>query len=648
MFTRLSAAVLTAAMSLLFCLGATSCGSQSTTGLDSALTGNQDLTAAPGGNDLAAREPSATDACPQLEQGTFATLGLFSGDGDANFGSVTLGIAGTNLVVGINVANGGTLSKTRLYVGSSTPTGYSPSDFPYRHDSLKKATSDAYSLPLSSLHVGAGEHLYIAVITEVSPGGSATAWTPSSRFRFDSENWKSYSEFYLPQCEFANLSPSGVSATYLGNGRIRLEWNPMAGATAYQIWRATAQGGPYSPIGSTDETWFVDTVPAPGSYWYQIRGANGGGVSAFSTAAGSVATSGPAPAAPTNVDGSYANGKVHLTWTASTGAVGYQVFRSGAQTGTYTAIGSTTNLWFDDTVGPGSYWYKVRAVNADNGAGPFTQPFGVVVPQPSPSAPANADGSYDNGKVHLTWDAVAGAVGYQIFRSTTQAGSYGAIGSTTNTFFDDTVAPGSTFWYKIRAVDGNNNQGSFTQPIGVVAPAGLTAPMNVQASDGTYPDHIQISWNSVAGATGYRVYRALSQDGTYTLVASTSQLSLNHTSGNSYVYWYKVSAVDSSAEGPQSAADSGYASVAAPSMVRASDGTFSDRIRVSWMAVSGAVSYKVYRSVSQTGTYQFVGTTTALQLDDFVTDNAVYWYRVTTSAPQGESYRSQEDSGFKQ
>lgn len=74
------------------------------------------------------------------------------------------------------------------------------------------------------------------------------------------------------------------------------------------------------------------------------------------------------PSAPTGLEAVGGNGVVTLTWD-SMNAASYSVYRSTSETGTYTVVGSpTTNAYSDGTVTNGTtYWYKVAAVNNDEG-----------------------------------------------------------------------------------------------------------------------------------------------------------------------------------------------------------------------------------------------------------------------------------------
>ena len=61
-------------------------------------------------------------------------------------------------------------------------------------------------------------------------------------------------------------------------------------------------------------------------------------------------------------------------------------------------------------------------------------------------------------KIKLTWSAVAGRTGYEIYRSTSPDGEFALLKSTTSTSFTDTnLTTGVTYYYRIvayRTVNG--------------------------------------------------------------------------------------------------------------------------------------------------------------------------------------------------
>jgi hypothetical protein len=106
------------------------------------------------------------------------------------------------------------------------------------------------------------------------------------------------------------------------------------------------------------------------THWYDVlSGMWGGG--------------GSVPAPPTNVaasDGLYTNA-IEITWDASAGATGYKVFRSTSSSATYTQVGTSTTTTYSDFVPDyKTYWYKIKAYNANGDSSFSSADFGYVTP----------------------------------------------------------------------------------------------------------------------------------------------------------------------------------------------------------------------------------------------------------------------------
>lgn len=77
-----------------------------------------------------------------------------------------------------------------------------------------------------------------------------------------------------------------------------------------------------------------------------------------------------------------------------------------------------------------------------------------------PSAPGTLVATAGNGRVELSWSAVAGAAGYRIYRSPVTAGGHVLVGTASGTAFEDTgVENGTRYFYVVRAVDAVGNEG---------------------------------------------------------------------------------------------------------------------------------------------------------------------------------------------
>lgn len=153
-----------------------------------------------------------------------------------------------------------------------------------------------------------------------------------------------------------------------------------------------------------------------------------------------------APTAPGNVVAVATSGtSVTVTWTASTGATGYQVLRNGVQPGT-----ATTNLTFTDTgLTPGTaYTYTVVAIDATDPGNTAQTISNTVTTLSTPAVPTGLAGSATDAGVVLTWNAVSGATGYVIFRNGTEIDT-----STGRTYTDEDVDPATTYRYSVASTN---------------------------------------------------------------------------------------------------------------------------------------------------------------------------------------------------
>ena len=73
-----------------------------------------------------------------------------------------------------------------------------------------------------------------------------------------------------------------------------------------------------------------------------------------------------------------------------------------------------------------------------------------------PEAPTNLTLSIASSAIAQSWTAVSGATSYEIYRKTSDTGTYSSIGTSTSTSFSDSnVSSGSNYWYRIFAKNSN-------------------------------------------------------------------------------------------------------------------------------------------------------------------------------------------------
>jgi fibronectin type 3 domain-containing protein len=181
----------------------------------------------------------------------------------------------------------------------------------------------------------------------------------------------------------------------------------------------------------------------------------------------------------------------------------------------------------------------------------------------------------------------------------------------------------------------------------------LLHPFNVQASDGTFTDKVRVTWADHPDPVSYRIYRATSSSGATQIGMAVQGTGLFDDStaavGTTYYYW--VSGINSAGdESSLTGPNTGFraSAVSAPSNVQASDETFTDKVRVTWNAVSGATSYEAYRATSSGGAKTLLTTTAATSHDDTsASPGTIYYYWVRACIASDCSGFGSFDAGFR-
>ena len=150
------------------------------------------------------------------------------------------------------------------------------------------------------------------------------------------------------------------------NGKPKLSWKAVSGATKYWIYRST-DGKNFKYFDSTTKTSYTNSGAASGTkYYYRVKAVavvNGKNVASANSSTKSLMTTLAKP----SVSITTSNGKPKLTWKAVTGADKYYVYRS-TDGKTFSYWDSTTKTSYTNTGAKKNtkYYYKVKAVCASN------------------------------------------------------------------------------------------------------------------------------------------------------------------------------------------------------------------------------------------------------------------------------------------
>jgi len=251
----------------------------------------------------------------------------------------------------------------------------------------------------------------------------------------------------------------------------------------------------------------------------------------------------PQIAPPTSLSAYSTTDGIRLSWSSSSGANSYEIYRSDKENGTYSKIGTASYTSYTDTKVSYNmtYYYKVVAVNGKNKSS-MSKPTSYKYALTAPSYVNVYQQNSDTVRVYVS--SVSLADGYELYRSTSQNGKYSKVDtSTSSTLFDLNVTLGKQYYYKARAYKTVNNKTYYSAYSTVSSlTISIAAPYfsSVSAAGDT---QIYLLWKEVAGADGYEINAADSYYGTYKKIGTTKDISYLHkvNKKDTYVY-YKLRA----------------------------------------------------------------------------------------------------------
>jgi uncharacterized repeat protein (TIGR01451 family) len=186
------------------------------------------------------------------------------------------------------------------------------------------------------------------------------------------------------------------------------------------------------------------------------------------------------PSAPTGLTATPGNTRVTLTWTASTGAVSYNVKRSATSGGPYmlaapVAASAGTRYVDEDLTNGTTYYYVVTAASATDESGPSAQVSARPEPMLLPPSALVAV-AVSPARVDLMWvDNATRETGYAVERATvvnTTTGTFTRIATLpvdTRSYSDTTALANTTYAYRVQATaavpSAFSNEARVTTPI---------------------------------------------------------------------------------------------------------------------------------------------------------------------------------------
>jgi VCBS repeat-containing protein len=239
-----------------------------------------------------------------------------------------------------------------------------------------------------------------------------------------------------------------------------------------------------------------------------------------------------------------------LSWSDVAGETGYSIERSAdgvnfAQVGT-TAAGVTTYT-ATGLADFNRYYFRVRAQDASG----VSQPSSVVNGVTRAGAVSNLRViSYNQTTLVLDWTDAGGETSYRLERSPNGTDSWTTVSSSiaknVPIYSNTGLSAATTYYYRVVTVDSLGDSATSAVVAGCTR---LNTPTNLHLTSVSF-NGISFAWDSVTGATSYRIERSTDAGATYTtLVSGVTATSYTDTAVSSgQEYYYRVVGVNSLTE----------------------------------------------------------------------------------------------------
>lgn len=470
---------------------------------------------------------------------------------------------------------------------------------------------------------------------------------------YRNRNGKPYAGLYdskgvtATACTKAPTIKSGVSTV---SDKLKLTWSKVNGATGYNVYRKLENDKSYKlikTINGNGNVEFTDSGLKCGvKYYYRVNGFRTVDSKNYEGLGSKDYLGLTTPAQPALKSAkSLGYNTISIEWTKVEGATGYDIYRK--TTGTYSKIGtvdkqSTVTFKDEKAVTGVRYQYTVRAYYNKNGIKRVSTYENYIHGTAYPSNPnLTSVTSVEYNAIELKWDKVDGANGYKIYRKLPSDKNYKeliTLYEQTDKYTDQTVTCGTTYQYIIKSFRYENGKTYTSGNSSAVSCKAVPPVVKVKVASTGY-NSLNVSWEKVNGATGYRIYFKKDNAKNWTTLATFENGSLTScehrklTTGVNYTYTVRAYYKDGSKTIWGDFNQTGVTKkpvTSAPKLVSVTSSTATN-VTVKWETVSGANGYKVMRKADGSKTWSTIGTTNSKKLsytDKKVSCGVKYHYTV--------------------
>jgi fibronectin type 3 domain-containing protein/TolB-like protein len=276
------------------------------------------------------------------------------------------------------------------------------------------------------------------------------------------------------------LPPEGVEA----KGGIRqcaLLWNAGTepDVKQYRVYRSSKKGGPFTAVGTTDKTeWLDENLEDGVAYFYYVAAVDDSGLESARSPLTDIVTESKPPAGALRIKKKSGVKRISLSWKKTSDDVtGYIVYRAVSPNGPYRKVAETRKpLYREGGLGDAeTYYFKVANVYKNGIESMPSAPVSANTEAP-PAIPRRLRATNTpDGTVALKWTAPPDrdVAKFVVFRSRSEKGPFTQVATVRKRFWggtgytDRSVEDGTSYYYKVRAIDKHGLASPLSEIIGV-------------------------------------------------------------------------------------------------------------------------------------------------------------------------------------
>ena len=484
----------------------------------------------------------------------------------------------------------------------------------------------------------------------------------------------------MPQVPAPGI-PSGLRLE-AGDTQVAATWSSVSGATGYTLYYSSTE----TLAGNLTRS-DVTSVPVTGTshtvsgltngtiYYFVLAATNAGGESAVSREV-SATPQVAAPDTPRELKLTAGNAQVTATWTASSRAATYTLYRSESSFEGVTDLTAAGITRVENIIGTSQtvselnngtqYYFVVTAHNPGGRSAVSNQ--ASATPLAPPGTPTGLSLTAGDGRVTASWTAGTGvSTTYTLYYATSSFGvadpatKTGVVTVANLTATSHTVSPltnATTYYFAVRA-SNVGGQSAATPEASATPQAPPDTPTGLSATAGN--GRVTASWNASSRAASYTLYYSelsitdISASGVTKVenLSGTSRRVDGLINGRRYYFRVRASNVGGDSAVSNEASATPLAPPGAPSDLSLSAGNA--RVTANWMAGTGVSStYTLYYSQSPITSLTASGVTAVANLTTTshtvtpLTNGRTYYVRVRAVNVGGQSALSTEASATPQ